>query len=144
MVRLSALAVRVERFGQRADFRLPGFGGFGEREGIEAAGFVVNGSILQRSPGREGVGYVDATAEDAQHKGIVQGGDDQAMLGLDPGVEKLKHAMLGRLDGRDVAPQAFDRAAQLLVAAPEKPPERRSRASRLCRRSGFTVASRCS
>ncbi len=79
MDRLLPLAMGVELFAEFADALLLVGGGGWEREGFETAGFVVAGVVTDTEPTArlERPAYVDATAEDAESVGVVEGHNDQ-------------------------------------------------------------------
>jgi hypothetical protein len=63
------------------------------------------------------------TAQNTEVKGVGKRDDDEFVVGQNFGIEKLEDAMLGRLDGGDVAGEAEEHATHLLVGFAKNPPK---------------------
>ena len=119
-----ALAVGVDGFGGGADAVFLRFGGGGEGEGVEAAGFYVDRIIANAEPAavRHGPGDMDAAGEDAEGEGVIGTDGDEFVVGDYFGGEELEDAVLGGFNGDDVAGSVFQGGAQVAAGFTENPP----------------------
>ena len=113
MQRLALFAVRVQILRQLADAGLVRRARSRERKGFEAAGLGVARVVADTEAGTgcQSPIDVDATGEDAQRPGVIQGDGDQHVVGQHRLIQEDEGPVLGGLDGGDVARQSGQIAA---------------------------------
>lgn len=122
MLRLLALAVRVELLREVADAGLLVGCGSGKSECLEAAGFVVAWPIFECSTRRQRPSDVNPRRQHAMRKAVLHRYADHHVIAEHVAVDKPKKAMLCRLGGAEVAAQRLNRGTDQRSLPAEAPP----------------------
>lgn len=105
MLRLTRFTVRIQLFGDGADFEFEAAGAMRERERIEAAGFYINRvvALTEPSAGTQSPRYMDARRKHPQDVRVFYSYGDELVVRQDRRIEKLEDTMLCGFNRRDVA-----------------------------------------